>query len=437
MNTFRKFFLSLSVILIFAFLFRVAAFYWIQSGGKTPILSVIPFGYETGRIAKSIATGNGFSSPLSVPTGPTVWLTPIYPYLLAGVFKLFGVYSYTSYLITIVINDLFSALACIPIYFIGKKLGGPNLAAGAAWMWAIFPNAILISFEWVWDTSLSALMAALLLWATMAIVDSRRVRDWIGYGLVWGAALMTNASFVSVLPFIFCWLAWRLLKSRAQWVQLPAVAALVMVMCCVPWTIRNYVDFHKFIPLRSNFGLELWLGNNDQVPDTWAGQLHPNDYEPERAKFVQMGEIAYMKEKQHEAVEFMVSHPRDTMRFFWRRFADNWLGTWDPIVDIWNHIRWDLKVLLVSNIIVSLGGLTGLLLLFRQKNLYAFPIAMFPLVFPIVYYVTHSSLRYRHPIDPMMVILTAFAFANAIGAIASRTISIATNDPLPAGEASS
>jgi len=433
MKILRRFFLSVSVIMIFAFLVRMGLLYYLQSHGRTPIVSVLPFGYETGRIGRSIATGNGFSSPLSVPTGPTAWLTPIFPYLLAGIFKLFGVYSYTSFLVIVSINNLFSALTCIPIYFIGKRLGGLSVAAGGAWMWAIFINAILIPIEWVWDTSLAALMAGFVLWATMAIVDSRRVKDWIGYGLLWGAALMTTAAFASVLPFIFGWLAWRLLKLRGRWIQLPAAAALAAALCCVPWTIRNYVVFHQFVPLRSNFGLELWLGNNDQVPDTWAGQLHPNDFEPERHKFSQMGEIAYMKEKQHEAIQFMVSHPRDTMRFFWRRFAD----TWDPIQDVWRAARWDFRLLLVSNIVVSIFGLAGLLALFREKNQFAFPIAVFPLAFPIVYYVTHSSLRYRHPIDPVLVVLTALAFRYLVSAVVARVRTIRSHETLRTSEASS
>src|SRR5258708_20250716 len=54
------------------------------------------FGYETGRIARSIAQGRGFSNPLFGDTGPTAWMTPVYPYLVAGVFKRSGIYTNTS-----------------------------------------------------------------------------------------------------------------------------------------------------------------------------------------------------------------------------------------------------------------------------------------------------------------------------------------------------
>lgn len=45
----------------------------------------------------------------------------------------------------------------------------------------------------------------------------------------------------------------------------------------------------------------------------------------------------------------------------------------------------------------------------------AFPLAMFPAIFPCLYYVTHADLRYRHPIDPIILLLTAIAIAKAAG----------------------
>ncbi len=402
---------SISLIVLVAFLLRMAWFWSAQSHALVPITTNPAFGYETGRIARSIAEGRGFSSPLSVESGPTAWLTPIYPYLLAGVFKIFGTYTFLSWLIAATLNMLFSALTCYPIFYVGKRLGGLGVGFLSAWLWVFFPPAFYIPAEWVWDTSLSALMAALILWATLAIPESQRARNWIGYGLLWGMGLMINAAILSLAPFLFLWMALKLRRQGRRWIQLPALATLAMCLVCVPWTVRNYVVFQKLIPLRSNFGLELWLGNNDQVPDTWAGFLHPNDYEPERIKYVRMGEIAYMKEKQHEAFQFMLAHPTDELRFFWRRFADNWIGTWDPLQDIWHTLAIRGKLIIGSYVFLAMFGLVGILLLSRTKNPYTFPIAMFPLIFPIIYYVTHSSVRYRHPIDPAMIVLTAYALA--------------------------
>jgi hypothetical protein len=54
------------------------------------------FGWEMGRIGAAIASGRGFSDAFGAPTGPTAWEPPLYPYLTAGVFHIFGIYSRAS-----------------------------------------------------------------------------------------------------------------------------------------------------------------------------------------------------------------------------------------------------------------------------------------------------------------------------------------------------
>jgi 4-amino-4-deoxy-L-arabinose transferase-like glycosyltransferase len=405
-----------SFIFIFAFAFRIAMLCWGQHNERLPIVPP-SFGYETGRIARSIALGKGFSSPLNnLESGPTIWLTPIYPYLLAGIFKLFGVYSYASNIIAAALNLLFAALTCFPIYYAGKRVAGAAVAVGAAWMWVFLPLAIMIPIQWIWDTSLTALLSAAILWATLEIRDSQRTRDWILYGLLWGAGLMVNAALLSLMPFLLGWLIWERRKQTLPWFRATVFAIVTMCLCCVPWTIRNYVVFHEFVVFRSNFGLELWLGNNKDVPDTWTGDLHPNDDWNERMKYLHMGELAYMREKQHEAIHFMVTHPADVTRFFWRRFADTWTLSWESLQGIWGRISPSARLILSSNLIEVFFGFFGLYLLARQKNPYMFPVASYPLFFPAVYYVTHPSWRYRHPIDPVMMVLAAYGIACVVRA---------------------
>src|SRR5437868_8340090 len=120
------------------------------------------FGFETGRISRSIAEGHGFANPLYVQTGPTAWLTPIYPYLLAVVFKLLGVYSKTSALLILSLNSLFSALICFPLFYAAQRSFGRDVAVTACWIWALYPYFIYIPAGLVWDTCLAALLATTL-----------------------------------------------------------------------------------------------------------------------------------------------------------------------------------------------------------------------------------------------------------------------------------
>jgi hypothetical protein len=70
-----------------------------------------------------------------------------------------------------------------------------------------------------------------------------------------------------------------------------------------------------------------------------------------------------------------------------------------------------VRIVILCNAILTIGTTIGALLLARSKNPFAFPLVVFPALFPVIYYVTHPSLRYRHPIDPILIFLTAFAAA--------------------------
>ncbi len=358
-------------------------------------LSAIPFLLEPGNIAVSLARGKGFGDPFRADTGPTAWTTPVYPLLVAGIFRLFGIYAFPSYVTAVLLNILFSTLVSVPIFFAGKRIAGLGTAALAAWLWAAFPNAIVFTVS-IWDVSLSALLAATILWATLELSESPNLRGWVGYGFLWGLALMTNATLGSLLPFLLGWLAYRTRR-----IAHPALALGIAVLCCAPWTIRNYAVFHVFIPLRSVMGLQLWMGNNDETQGGWAGALHPIDNSADRARYVQLGEIAYMEEKKQEAIRFMLSDPWREALLVRNRFVAFWTGgTATPL---------RYRGLSLFNLLAAIGALVGIVALYRERNPYAFPAAIFVIVYPLASYLTLASARYRLPIDPAVLLLAAIA----------------------------
>lgn len=404
--------LSVTLIFLVAFGLRVAFTWNYVDEHSRQALSVIPFMFESADISVSLVQGHGFASPFRVPTGPTAWMTPVYPVLLAGVFRVFGTYTFYSYLAAAGLNILFASLTCIPIFFAGKRIAGAGLGAAAAWLWAIFPNAILLTFESMWDACLAALLAATILWATLAITESSRARDWAAYGLLWGFTLMTTPTLASVLPFLLLWLAYRARKNRQSWIALPTIALAIALLCCVPWTIRNYSVFHRFVPLRSVFGLQLWLGNNAQANPPWLGTLHPINDAAERAQYVEMGEMDYMRVKKREAISYIESHPRRELQLFGERFVSIWTGgTSDPLRDFEGNDSMWFRYVLLFNIVAAFGALLGTVLLAFRRSMYAFPLAVFPVIFPCAYYATLALPRYRLPIDPIVLLLTAIAFA--------------------------
>ncbi len=105
------------------------------------------FGWEMGWIARSLASGHGYSSPFFPFSGPTALMPPLYPWIIAGIFHLFGVYSTASAFVVLALNSLFSSLTCISIYFIAKHALTPRIALIATWAWALHPFSIYFSVQ--------------------------------------------------------------------------------------------------------------------------------------------------------------------------------------------------------------------------------------------------------------------------------------------------
>jgi hypothetical protein len=355
--------------------------------------------------------------------------------MVAAMFKLFGVFTAGAFFACVALNIFFSSAVCVPLFFVGKRIGGLGVAAGAAWLWAVFPSGVMMPFEWIWDTSLSALLAAMILWATLELAESEGWLDWGVYGVLWGLALMTNPALGVLLPFLLGWLVFRGCGEGAARSKRVVLAVAITILCCVPWTIRNYLAFHRFIPVRSNLPFELWLGNND-IFDEHARNGRTSITRTEEARsYAQLGETAYMQKKWQLAISFMTANPGLELRLTGRKFTAFWLGTESPLRNFRETDSYLIKAILLCSFASGIAAFFGIGALWRNQKRTTdrlrgraegggnaktakqctWPLAVFPLLFPCLYYLTHADLRYRHPIDPIVLLLTAIAVANACG----------------------
>jgi hypothetical protein len=200
----------------------------------------------------------------------------------------------------------------------------------------------------------------------------------------------------------------------------PAIAAAIAILCCVPWTVRNYAAFHRFVPLRSNFPLELYIGNNNNYATrqfVWPPKITK---ERELLRYFRIGESAFMDEEKRKAMEFIRAHPRIVLDLTAKRFVAFWTGLADPIQNFLSTDSWLIRVLLLSNSLAALAALLGIAVLIHRRSPFALPAAAYPAVFPCLYYITHPNLRYRHPIDPVVLLLAAVAAAAACGSLSRK-----------------
>jgi len=367
------------------------------------------FAWEMGRIAASLVSGHGFSNPFLYPTGPTAWEPPLTPFLIAGVFKLFGIYSRPSSFVLLTINSLWSALTCIPIFLIARRCFGEKVAVASAWTWALFPYAIYWCIKWVWETSLSALLVAAIFWIAISMEDEESsARAWARFGLLWGIAALNSPSLLSFLPASGLYAWYRRWKSGKQSLAGVVLASAIFLAVITPWLLRNYRVFHQPVFLRVNFGAELRMGNGPYADGTWQYYLHPAHDNAEFRKYRQMGELAYVQQRKQEAMQWIKANPVKFLIISFRKCVYYWYGVPRDMNPPWLA---PVKNSLFAT--SSLLMLFGLALAFRQKRPHAWLFFWLLLLYPMIYYVVFPHARYRHPVDPEITVLAVFLISQA------------------------
>jgi 4-amino-4-deoxy-L-arabinose transferase-like glycosyltransferase len=366
------------------------------------------FGFEMGRIGAAIASGHGFSNPFVAPTGPTAWEPPLYPYLIAGVFQVFGIYSRASAFVLLSINSFFSALTCIPIFLIARRMFSEKVAVGSAWTWALLPYVMYWCTRWVWETSLSALLLAVIFWLALTMEERDGLKPWLWFGLLWGVAALNSTVLLSFLPASGIWAWYRRAKWGKRSLAGVALAAVVCVSCIAPWTVRNYRTFGKVIFIRDNFGAELRLGNGNGADGTWMQHLHPTQDLYGMRQYESMGELAYIEMRKRQAVDYIKADYGRFALLSLKRFIYYWNGP-PKVSQIWWLMEFRNSLFLASSVLMFWGLGRAL----RRHTPGAWLLFWLILSYPTIYYVVFPMQRYRHPIEPEITILGVYVLTEA------------------------
>lgn len=360
---------------------------------RNPAKILWPRGIEMLGVAKSLASGNGFSSPFSIPTGPTAFVPPVYPAILSIIVRVFGDQTTASAWAILMLQCLVSALTVAPLFALALESFGLGEAKSASWIWAFFPYAIILPTNIVWESSLSAFVVAVGAWLLVCAWRRGGVSRWIGAAVWWAAGCLLNAALLLLLPaaafFAF-------VRRKISW-QTLALCAVVFAAILAPWSIRNYLVMGRAVPLRDNFALEMWIGNHSGTEFRFTPEIHPAFNMADLHHYQQVGELAYMDEKGAEARAFIRANPG--------QFAVNSL---ERIARFWLVGRNGLIYFVVP---LVLFGLAALWLALRHQNSAAPVFALILVVYPLPYYITHPDMRYQHPIQTLLAVLAGYAIS--------------------------
>lgn len=361
---------------------------------------------ESGEIASALVSGLGFSWPANTvyhhgkPCEPTSWEPPVYPFVIATVFKIFGINSTASAIVLLILQIISSAVCCFLIYLLGTRIFNEWVGFTGSLIFTFYPSEIHFSIQIVQATILFQILLLLFIFQIIRLADNLTIKGSILAGFSFGIAMLTVPAVLSLFPFALGWLYFRGLSKRTT--RIFSIAIIVLTVCVTisPWLIRNYIVFDRFVFIKSNLSREFFMGN--------YGHTATNRIE-ENQSLAKLDEGERSELYTKKFLGSLMNNPTKITKRTYSRFKKFWTATpviGGPYKKKTGGIKTQIPGIAYFSILIL--GISGLCLSLR-KNKNAQLIAIAVVSLPIPYYLTYfSRFRYRFPIEPILIIFASY-----------------------------
>lgn len=327
---------------------------------------------------------------------------PLLPFLIAILYKLFGI----NYFVVRVVLSIFSSFTCLIVYKITKELFDKQVALIAAFISAVY----WMMFYWCGFLLTETLCTFFLMLAVLYLVKSSKnplLRYLIFGGISFGLAALTRAVVFPIFLFLPLW-AFVSFRNNLKLVLKSCTIIIVTIFLTIfPWTIRNYLVTHKFIPITSQSG-QVFLGaNNPDVLKFYrGGWIHPTksslfneaeikDYF-EHLTTEEANSLCWKK-----GIRFVLENPLFTARLVFYKFKLFW------------HLNRDIGIPSLQYFFVFIFATYGAIVSFKKIKTMSI-LYLLPIFFTIMSMIFWGDDRVRSPIDPVLVIFASKGIAHVM-----------------------
>ena len=209
--------------------------------------------------------GQGYASPFGGATGPTAWIAPGVVAIYALSFALWGCFTFKSVLFVFSIALVVSLITTVVVFRIGERVGGnPDIGFLAALFFACLPyEAWIFQIAGHLDLNLQVLWFAVLLLAVLRSMDLDRPLAGLALGTTSAVAALFNPSLLLCTGVGFV-LAMRG-RSRREIARFSLLLAVAHILILGPYVVFQGARLGGFVPVKSNAGFELYLGNTREA----------------------------------------------------------------------------------------------------------------------------------------------------------------------------
>lgn len=343
-------------------------------------------------LAINIAQGAGFVDQTG---NPTSYRAPGLPLLVAMVISLTGP-NVTAIRIFMCFFESLLILAC---YLLGRSASGSQKIGWVAGIIAVFFPTWVIPSGFVHSDIPAAILVALMAWTLIEGYRHQAVEWVVISGIFWGIATLTRPVGLLYAPGIILWL---LLSMPDRNKRLATITAVVVSMACIlaPWSVRNTYVQGTFVLTSTQGGTEFYKSNNPDATgilaidhthfDQTLTQRYPKEQYPNEAVRSEMFRA--------DAIKFIIENPRRFAELCIIRFIQFW-KLYSPRVPLVNSLV----------VIASFGVALPFFLIQVFRRGWRRGPEMLLLLIILCHTAAHvvftSTVRYRIPIEPLVIIL--------------------------------
>jgi 4-amino-4-deoxy-L-arabinose transferase-like glycosyltransferase len=329
--------LFLAALFVFALAVRVASYSFLVGGLSDPPPAKTD-AVEYDLLARNVADGIGFRYGSEHP--PTAFRPPLYPLILASVYKVFG----PSYLAARMLQFILSALACCLVWRLAWVLTASRALAMTASVIAVVYPSMFYHAGFLLTESVYIFFLVLSCLACAEVEKNPSLKNQILAGVSLGLLCLVRSNAVFFAFFLFFW-ALAVFENKAKAIRVYLTVLFFMLAALSPWAARNYLHFHRFIPLSTNGGMNFWGSNNPVILTEEAaryggwkgGIIYDVSYLPGSEDLTvewtkkEFEPFELDRRSWHLALQYLRNSPGDLARLVANKFERFWS------VDIRNH----------------------------------------------------------------------------------------------------
>ena len=337
--------------------------------------------------ALNLLGGFGFSANIKRP--------PLYPLLLTFIYFFFG----HNFLAVRIVQAILDAITCVLVYLLGKKIFQNKKTAFFGASLAVVNPSLIASTSYILTETLTAFLLTSSMFILVKAWEEKRKRDWTVSGILLGLSTLTRPVTL-LFPLFFGVKLFCSSKKKFAPALFISLFCLGMVLPISPWTVRNAIVFHKFIPVTTDAGYNLWVGS--YLP--WDGDYNWKDLSDMKNLVKGLSPIEADKKFFSEAMKNIRQNPGAYVFLCFRKSGRFWLQIPGGRRVLENSLSAKILIFILQYFLLFLAVL-GIRSAFQEKN----PFVFIPILMITYFTLTHIFLlaipRYHIPVLPLVAVI--------------------------------